>query len=142
MKSEGRMTMGVYGYLIVLLAIVAFLVILPLVSGVGTFKLSSIGKKDNKKSKNDKLVNFKLNEKQGKATSGASSTFNKTLNFDLDSKTGLKKRVIGKFNTDPNSFDYDIDDLIQEDHIEEQQEQAQRFNRFNGDKEKAYNEFV
>lgn len=130
--------MELYGYLIVLLVIIAFIVLLPLLSGVGNFNRNM----NVSEGKHNPMINFKLKE-GADLTKGTSSTFAKTHNkFDVDDKTGLKRRVIGKYDDDPNSFDYDINELIDEDANEQRKEQEERYAQYKGREEEAYDDLA
>lgn len=123
---------------------------LPIISGIGTFKVDKSSKGGNYSSFNKKSekqrgsLKFELSKdsKDEESSGLSSSANNKAGRFDIDSKTGLKKRLIGKYDEDPNKYDYDIDELINEDQLEAELEQAQRLERFDGSKEKAYEELV
>ncbi|SMN18777.1 similar to Saccharomyces cerevisiae YDL121C Putative protein of unknown function [Maudiozyma saulgeensis] len=124
--------MELYGYLIVLLVIIAFVALLPLLSGVGGFNKGNSTVQGKRKT----VINFKL--KEGEDNKGKSSTFANTHKFDTDNKTGLKRRVIGKYDNDPNSFDYDINELIDEDANEEKRKQEERLAGLKGKEEELY----
>ena len=130
--------MELYGYIIVLIVIIAFIVLLPLISGVGNFNRN----KNVSEGKRNAVINFKLKE-GADSSKGSSSTFAKTHNkFDIDDKTGLKRRIIGKYDDDPNSFDYDINELIDEDANEEKKEQEERYAQYKGREEEAYDDLA
>ncbi|CAB4257058.1 similar to Saccharomyces cerevisiae YDL121C Putative protein of unknown function [Maudiozyma barnettii] len=128
--------MELYGYLIVLLIIVAFIALLPLISGVGGFNKGD----GTTEGKNKATINFKLKEDQD--NKGKSSTFANSHKFAVDNKTGLKRRVIGKYDNDPNSFDYDLNELIDEDANEERKIQEDRYASFKGKEEELYDELA
>ena len=142
--------MDPYIFMIAFLLVIAFVVMLPIISGIGTFKLDKSSKGGNYSSFNKKSekqrgsLKFELSKdsKDEESSGLSSSANNKAGRFDIDSKTGLKKRLIGKYDEDPNKYDYDIDELINEDQLEAELEQAQRLERFDGSKEKAYEELV
>ncbi|GAV51541.1 hypothetical protein ZYGR_0AF00120 [Zygosaccharomyces rouxii] len=102
--------MDLYFFLLLLIFVIAFALLLPILSGIGGFE---IGKKHSKAS-NDHRLKFKLSKEKdvGKSTS---------REYEIDSKTGLKKRVIGNYSEDPNSYDYDLDELITADDDENDQ---------------------
>ncbi|CDO94586.1 unnamed protein product [Kluyveromyces dobzhanskii CBS 2104] len=126
--------MDPFVYLIVFLLAVVFVVLLPIVGGIGSYsvdrkarssEVQGDGKAKSLRSytelkKEDAPVKFKVgSSKEGKGFGGQK--------FDIDSKTGLKKRVIGKYKKNENAFDYDVDELIAEDLEEQQQEEAARY---------------
>ncbi|KOH00249.1 Exp1p DI49_0950 [Saccharomyces eubayanus] len=149
--------MHLYGYFVLLIAVVLFIALLPLFSGIGKFKLTKpsssvkaqsptgkLGKREYLKSKlnHTNVLKFDLNgEKDGSGddSTGVSSDLRK---FEVDSKTGLKRRVIGQYNQDPNDFDFDINDLIVEDELDEQREEEKKLKKYNGKKNQAYEGFV
>lgn len=131
--------MELYGYIVLIVVVVGFMAFLPVVSGVGNFNVKKGTKSQGKK--REGMVDFKLNEKKD-AAKGASSTYSQTDKYSVDSKTGLKKRVIGKFSTDPSSFDFDIDELINEDAAQEKQEQEKRYADLQGKTEEVLDELV
>lgn len=142
--------MDFYAYFVLLFVVILFVIVLPLLSGVGSFRVDNSKLNNGKQqSRNDRLK-FKLKEekKQNKdddASIGvSSSTLKKTGKFEIDSKTGLKKRVIGEYvqNEDPNTFDFDVDELINEDEEEELREQLKRRNQFKGREYEASESFV
>lgn len=142
--------MDPYIFMIAFILVIAFVVMLPIISGIGTFKVDKSSKGGNYSSFNKKSekqrgsLKFELSKdsKDEESSGLSSSANNKAGRFDIDSKTGLKKRLIGKYDEDPNKYDYDIDELINEDQLEAELEQAQRLERFDGSKEKAYEELV
>ncbi|CAR25544.1 hypothetical protein ZYGR_0A01080 [Zygosaccharomyces rouxii] len=102
--------MDFYFYLLFFIFVIIFALLLPTLSGVGGFK---IGQK-NSRTSNDHRLKFKLSSEKdiGKSSSHG---------FEIDSKTGLKKRVIGNYSEDPNHYDYDLDELISADDDENDQ---------------------
>lgn len=102
--------MGLYFFSLLFIFVFAFALLLPALSGIGGFE---IGKK-NSKTSNDHRLKFKLSKEKslGKSTS---------REYEVDSKTGLKKRVIGNYSEDPNTYDYDLDELITADDDENEQ---------------------
>lgn len=133
--------MNPFVYLIVFLLVVAFVVLLPLIGGIGSYSVDkkttrrSGDAKDSEKArslakyaklkKEDAPVKFKVSSSQEGEGFG-------TRKFEIDGKTGLKKRVIGKYNEDEAEFDYDVDELIAEDLREQQQEEAARYAQYLG----------
>lgn len=143
--------MELFAYFILIIIIVLFIVVLPLLSGVGSFKIDkSIAKRQERSKRDPNVLKFKLKEQKDKSNSDndsigiSSSTFKKTGKFEIDSKTGLKKRVIGKYvqDDDPNTFDFDVDELINEDEEEEKRELQQRRSKFQGREYEANEDFV
>lgn len=148
--------MDLYGFFVILFIVIIFIVILPIVSNVGSFKVNKPSSKKNgaatgskrqrlKDAINDpNILKFRLKkgEVEEEPNAFVSSNSGKTGVFEVDSKTGLKKRVIGKFSADPSTFDFDIDDLIDEDKKEEEQEMNRRFQKHGSKAEKVYDEFV
>ncbi|CAI4059374.1 hypothetical protein SUVZ_04G1230 [Saccharomyces uvarum] len=149
--------MHLYGYFVLLIAVVLFIALLPLFSGIGKFKLAKpsssaeaqsptgkLGKREYLRSKLNHANVLKFDLKGGKDGSdddstGVSSDLRK---FEIDSKTGLKRRVIGQYNQDPNDFDFDINDLIVEDELDEKREEEKKLKKYNGKKNQAYEGFV
>ncbi|CCC67467.1 hypothetical protein NCAS_0A09090 [Naumovozyma castellii] len=138
--------MELVAYFIVLFVVILFLVILPILGNVGNFKIGKPSSgKEKVKSKRQRLKNaindpnllkFKLKDEDTKGASSANK-------FQLDSKTGLKRRVLGNSdNQDPNAFDYDIDELINEDRLEEEAEEAKRVGKFKGKERETYEALV
>ncbi|EJS44345.1 YDL121C [Saccharomyces arboricola H-6] len=149
--------MHLYGYFVLFIVVVLFIALLPLFSGIGTFKLTKpsssakaqpttgkLGKRDFLKNKLNQTNVLKFNLKDGKDVSEDNSTgvSSAPRKFEVDSKTGLKRRVIGRFNQDPNDFDFDIDELINEDNLEEQKQEEKKLKEYNGKKHEAYEAFV
>lgn len=135
--SVPKKNITLFNFAIIILIVVSIALILPLVSGVGNFSVN----------KNDTLK-FKLNEKEkarkGKNGNSNGVTTSRSQKYDIDSKHGLKKRVVGDIRkmNDPNAYDFDIDELINEDEVEKNNELSQRLSKFNGDKNAANNQFV
>ncbi|CAL9731411.1 ER export of PMA1 protein 1 [Monosporozyma unispora] len=143
--------MDFYAYFILLFVVILFVVILPLLSGIGSFKVNKSTSNKGREQARSERLKFKLNKEKklrDDATDNSigvsSSTLKKTGKFEIDSKTGLKKRVIGTYieNEDPNTFDFDVDDLINEDEEEEKREQLKRRNKFKGREYAASESFV
>ena len=141
--------MDLYIYLAIIFVVISFVILLPILSGIGTFQLNNpklLSKEKNIVRSNESFLKFKLKENKDSTpqanVDSASSAFKKNGNFEIDSRTGIKRRTIGKYNNDPNSFDYEIEDLINEDIVEEENEQKIRLREFDGNREKAYEEFV
>lgn len=116
-------------FLIAVFFLVLFGLALPYFSNLGTYNIKttySNNKKnkdfDNKQreSHKRKKLNFNLNV-------DSEETLQKK--YIVDGKTGLKKRVVGDFNQDPNLFDYDVDELIREDEEEEQRQENLKYRR-------------
>ncbi|OEJ88306.1 hypothetical protein AWRI3579_g876 [Hanseniaspora osmophila] len=116
-------------FLIAVFFLVLFGLALPYFSNLGTYNIKttySNNKKnkdfDNKQreSHKRKKLNFSLNV-------DSEETLQKK--YIVDGKTGLKKRVVGDFNQDPNQFDYDVDELIREDEEEEQRQENLKYRR-------------
>ncbi|KAL6944505.1 hypothetical protein ACO0RG_001242 [Hanseniaspora osmophila] len=119
-------------FLIAVFFLVLFGLALPYFSNLGTYNIKttySNNKKnkdfDNKQreSHKRKKLNFSLNV-------DSEETLQKK--YIVDGKTGLKKRVVGDFNQDPNQFDYDVDELIREDEEEEQRQENLKYRRNKG----------
>lgn len=142
--------MDFYAYFVLLFVVMLFVIVLPLLSGVGSFKVDKSNSNDGKQHSRNEMLKFKLKDKKKQnkdddvSIGVSSSTLKKTGKFEIDSKTGLKKRVIGDYvkNEDPNTFDFDVDDLINEDEEEEQREQLKRRNQFKGREYEASESFV
>lgn len=120
--------MDFYVYFVLLFVVILFILLLPLLSGIGSFKLDNFRSNKNIRQNGGRrdILKFKLKEEKESSnadetlvgvSSSAIITSKKTGKFEIDSKTGLKKRVIGKYtnDADPNTFDFDIDELINED---------------------------
>ncbi|QLL30419.1 hypothetical protein HG536_0A02360 [Torulaspora globosa] len=138
--------MEIYVYLIVFAVVLLFVVLLPMVSGIGSFSIDKPVKKSSGSTKESKMkepFKFKLRKEDNEPeNASAFSSARKTGKFQVDPKTGLKRRVIGKFDEDPNNYDYDLDDLLNEDRVEEEKAQVRRLQKFQGSTEKAYEELV
>ncbi|KAL3228929.1 hypothetical protein RNJ44_02016 [Nakaseomyces bracarensis] len=139
--------MDFFAFLVVIFLVIMFIMILPLLSGVGSFGLQK-SKNDKKEtsSRREKLkqqldkanvLKFSLKKEDDDETHSV-----RPSHFDIDSKTGLKKRVIGKYDHDPNSFDFDISDLIEEDQRQQESELKKRTKNLAGKNSKDYQEFV
>lgn len=117
--------------------------ILPLLSGVGSFGLQKSHK--NKKeafSKREKLKQQLDKANVLKFSLKKEDTEDTPDQFAIDSRTGLKKKIIGRYDHDPNSFDYDINELLEEDERERQTEVRQRTKKLAGKNHKGHQEFV
>lgn len=147
--------MDFYVYFVLLFVVILFILLLPFLSGIGSFKLDNFRSNKNIRQNGGRrdILKFKLKEEKELSNAdeisvGASSsaiiTSKKTGKFEIDSKTGLKKRVIGKYtnDADPNTFDFDIDELINEDEEEERRELLKRRNQFKGREYEASESFV
>ncbi|EDO16748.1 hypothetical protein Kpol_1003p54 [Vanderwaltozyma polyspora DSM 70294] len=131
--------MNFSSFVILLLIVLVFSLAMPLLSNIGTFKVT---KNDNKKitNKDNKSRNLKFNLKdQTKATAFSS---NRAGKLETDQKTGLKRRVIAKYDSDPNSFDFDVDELINEDLKEELEQEQKRLEQFNSKSNEEIDELV
>lgn len=62
--------------------------------------------------------------------------------LEVDSKTGLKRRVIGKFSKDNNAFDYDVEELIEDDLREEKEAEEEHYAQFKGRENEVNEELV
>lgn len=135
--------MDLFAFLIVIFFVILFIVILPLLSGVGSFGVQksrnvnkeSSSKREKLKRQLDKanVLKFSLKKEEDEQDNSA---------FVIDPKTGLKKRVIGKYDHDPNNFDFDISDLIEEDERAHETEVRLRTKKLVGKNSKDYQEFV
>ncbi|CCE93605.1 Exp1p TDEL_0G02380 [Torulaspora delbrueckii] len=138
--------MDLYAFLVVFALVLLFVVLLPTVSGIGSFSVNKSGRKvtsTSKKEKGKKPFKFELKKDADvERTETGLSTAHKTGKLEIDPRTGLKRRVIGKYDENPNNYDYDLDELVNEDRIEEEKAQAQRLKQFQGSTEKAYEELV
>lgn len=153
--------MNLSAFLVIILIVILFIVCLPIISGVGNFKLgkdrNNVRAQQNEiTSKRQKFKNalkkadvlqFELknnsDDNDGNDTYGKTSSTNNK--FEVDSKTGLKRRVIGEFqksNNDPNEFDFDLNKLIEEDEEEERQEIQNRMNKYKGKEQETYEGLV
>lgn len=127
--------MEAYKFLVVIFLVVIFIVVLPLVSGIGNFGVTKSQRSDSKNthvdSKREKIkqkleaaniLKFQLKaQSQSKSEDGDHEGFSGNSRFSVDPKTNLKRRIIGKYSKDPNDFDYELDDLIEEDTLEKEQ---------------------
>ena len=149
--------MNLYGYFLLLIIVIAFIALLPLFSGIGTFKLTKpkssataqsatgkLGKREYLKKKLDhtNVLKFDLKDTEESLGHDSASASSASRKFEIDSKTGLKRRVIGQYNKDPNDFDFDIDDLNNEDELDERREEEKKLKKYNGKKNEAYEGFV
>ncbi|KAL6948759.1 hypothetical protein ACO0QE_001232 [Hanseniaspora vineae] len=117
-------------FLIAVVFLVLFGLALPYFSNVGTYNIKTTYSNSNSNKNKDfnskgkvhqsKKLNFNLN---------VDSEEKLQKKYDIDGKTGLKKRVVGDFNQDPNQFDYDVDELIREDEDEEQRQENLKYRR-------------
>ncbi|CCD23376.1 Exp1p NDAI_0B03420 [Naumovozyma dairenensis CBS 421] len=154
--------MDIFAYFVLFCVVILFIIILPLLSNVGNFK---IGRPSSRPSDQDvptsnrqrlknaindpNLLKFKLKKEPednyDDNTSGKSSANTRDGKFEIDNKTGLKKRIIGRKVVDasnPNEFDYDLEELINEDRIEEERAEAKRMSKFKGKEQETYEELV
>ena len=124
------------------MVVITFILVLPLVSGAFAYKVRKPVARPARSSDQANLTKRqKLKEKldfskdQSPVSIRLSTdahTSSRKKDFEIDSKTGLKKRTIGKYSNDPNEFDYDLAELIEEDQQEEQREQELRYKQFSG----------
>lgn len=134
--QEVEVRMDPFVYLILFVLVIIFVVLLPLLGGIGSYSVkknearglnkgrSGTDKKRLKLEKEDIPLKFKVGlEKDGKKEG---------KRFEIDGKTGLKRRVIGKYSNNENEFDYDVDELIAEDLKEQQEEESARYEQFLG----------
>lgn len=127
-------------FLVIILVAVLYSIGLPLVSNIGSFKIEQRKETQSDSGKpKKKRLKFNLKEKS-KNDMGTSS--NRSNTFETDPKTGLKRRVIGKFVSDINEFDFDIDELINEDIKEEEINEKKRFEEYKGKEQEKYEELV
>lgn len=138
--------MDLYIFLVVFALVLLFVVLLPTVSGIGSFSVNKSGRKVASTASNDKgkkPFKFQL-KKEVDVDSGETgfSSAHKTGKLEVDPRTGLKRRIIGKYDEDPNNYDYDLDELVNEDRVEEEKAQVRRLQKFEGSTEKAYEELV
>lgn len=147
--------MDFYAYFVLLFVVILFILLLPIFSGIGSFKLdNSRGSKNTKLNgaKRD-VLKFRLKKEKESSSAGDISTgvssssisiSKKTGKFEIDSKTGLKKRVIGNYanDEDPNTFDFDVDELINEEEEEERRKLLKRRSQFKGREYEAAESFV
>ncbi|CEP61373.1 Exp1p LALA0_S03e01420g [Lachancea lanzarotensis] len=130
--------MDLYAYLVVLFVVLGFILVLPLVSGTFSYKLATPGGKKgfgkesssskSSRSKNGARFKIELNHTGPNTASGSrTSTLRKRQGFTIDN--------------DPNTFDYDLTELIEEDQREEQREQELRYQRLAG-REQENNELL
>ncbi|CCE63922.1 hypothetical protein TPHA_0G00860 [Tetrapisispora phaffii CBS 4417] len=128
-------------FLVLLSIIVIVSVALPMLSSVGNFQVS---KKENVKSgKKKKAFDFSLKSNSKNEESKCLSS-NLAMNLRVDSKTGLKRRVIGEYDRekDPNEFDFDIDELIEEERGEEIENERKRVEQFHAQGQDSYETLV
>ncbi|CCF56125.1 hypothetical protein KAFR_0A06900 [Kazachstania africana CBS 2517] len=125
--------MDFYGILVLIFIVFIFVILLPTISGVGTFKV-------NNKKEHSNILKFKLEQEDRKQDDAATSSMKNK--FEVNPRTGLKRRIIGKYNEDPNEFDFTVDDLINEDKVEEERERLQRLKKYDNDEQKANESFV
>lgn len=139
--------MELYAYIVLFILVILFVGILPLLSGLASYKYefrSNIrfnSKNNEVKSKTRKFkeimsftkedtpIKFKLK----------SMGYNNSNKFNREGKTGLKRRVIGKFNDKLTDFDYDVDGLIKEELDQELEEERLKYLQFKG-REQTINE--
>ncbi|SCU90739.1 LAMI_0E03422g1_1 [Lachancea mirantina] len=138
--------MDPFAFFVVFVIVVIVVLFLPLLSGIGSYRYKKpqfTGKnfqnrekarsarekvKDSLKlSREQNPVKFQLKDELGPAR------------FEMDSKTGLKRRNVGVYSKDPNDYDYDVDQLIQDEIQEEKREERARYAKFEG-KEQEENE--
>ncbi|SCW01932.1 LAFE_0E10440g1_1 [Lachancea fermentati] len=134
--------MDFYVYIVLFLVVIVFITLLPMISGVATYKIekpkpaSRKGHDSTGLSKREKLkekVNFTKDQNPFKfRLNTTASAFSAGKEFEVDSKTGLKRRIIGTFSNDPNEFDYDVEELIEEDVAETRKEEEARYQKFAG----------
>ncbi|CAI4037786.1 hypothetical protein SMKI_04G1190 [Saccharomyces mikatae IFO 1815] len=149
--------MHLYGYFVLLIIVLVFIALLPLFSGIGTFKLAKpsssaskpsttgkYGKREyiKKKLNHTNVLKFDLKDRDDSLGDDRAHASSASRKFEIDSKTGLKRRVIGQYNKDPNDFDFDINDLINEDELEERREEEEKLKKYDGKKNEAYEGFV
>ena len=136
-------------FFVVLFVVVLFMLILPVLSGIGSFKVErtprnvrSGDKATQSRSKGD-ILKFKLRkegldkderngEPAGSFRSGGSSA-----GFG-DREGSLKRRVPLSENQDPNVFDFDVDELIEEDREEYLRKEMEDVKRYNPNKQNHY----
>lgn len=153
--------MNLTAFFVIILIVILFIVCLPLLSGVGNFRLNKNSgvlksQQDDIKSKRQRLNNalrkadvlkFELNDNSGSdnKSSNVGDTFASKGKFEIDSKTGLKRRIIGRYqkdNNDPNEFDFDLNELIEEDKEQERKEMEVKSNKFKGKEQETYEGLV
>ena len=144
--------MDFYAYFVLLFVVILFILLLPIFSGIGSFKLDNSRSSKNTKLNGD-VLKFRLKKEKESSSaddistgvsSSSISTSKKTGKFEIDSKTGLKKRVIGNYanDEDPNTFDFDVDELINEEEEEERRKLLKRRSQFKGREYEAAESFV
>ncbi|AMD20505.1 HDL239Wp [Eremothecium sinecaudum] len=117
--------MSIAAYLIVAFVVFFIVVSLPFISGIASYKINvsnGLGDKKHKSTDGKKLVEFQLSK-------GADL---QRKHYDIDGKTGLKRRNIRKVDSNISSYDYDIEELIAEDEKMEQEENDRRYEQFKG----------
>lgn len=146
--------MNLFAFFLLFLVAMIFVAALPLISGIATYKYEKTSAKglaknkrneDSNQSKREKLkerINITKDSNPMKLHLKEDGSSSSTDKFEIDGKTGLKRRVIGKYSNDPNDFDYDVDELIAEEEIENQREEDQRYERFAGKESEAREELV
>ncbi|CCH59435.1 hypothetical protein TBLA_0B06090 [Henningerozyma blattae CBS 6284] len=142
--------MNFLAFFVIISIAILFIIILPLVSGVGNLTISRTPKNVLSNDKNKRPVKFKIKtskeESEESTESGTSGSYSSSTKFKVDSKTGLKNRVLGEFDkngiNDPNVYDFDIDDLINEDKEEEEQLMKRNLNKYKGKEEHEINEHL
>lgn len=141
--------MGVVIFLLVGILIVAFLIFLPAISGVGKF-----GVENRKKDSQDDEVIEKAqfsgyvppDEFEVKTKSKREKFKEKVENLNIplsfkangleETEHELRKRKVGSRTTsplaspDPNEFDYDIDELISDDRLLEEEEHREQVKKY------------
>ncbi|KAH3901242.1 uncharacterized protein SCODWIG_02838 [Saccharomycodes ludwigii] len=154
--------MNIFVFLIVFLIILFIVLVLPTLSGLGSFHIDknalndiknrkshrtgSLNEKSNEFGQEQETINnksifrskplkFKIKQEeppqnQEQSCNGNSNSFDNR--YTANSRTGLKNRVTAKYNSDPNAFDFEVDDLINEDRDLEKIEQEKRFAQIKG----------
>ncbi|AET38834.1 Exp1p Ecym_3346 [Eremothecium cymbalariae DBVPG len=132
--------MGFIIYFIVLFVVLGVVLFLPTVSAVFSYQLNKTdGAVGGRNRRNDTKDNSYLkNLVQVRLNTSAYISENSTL----VGHTGLKRRVIGKYNNDPSLYDYNIEELIAEDLEEETQAEQRHFTKYKGKEQERNEELV
>ncbi|SCU88677.1 LADA_0E11496g1_1 [Lachancea dasiensis] len=146
--------MNLYAYFVVLFVVFAFILVLPLLSGTFSYKLhkpTSHNSHTSQESASSISRRQKLREKLNITKEqnplrihldAAASSSIPSRKYGIDSKTGPKRRTIAKFDNDPNTYDYDLAELIGEDEREEQRERELQFRQFAGKQQEVHESLV
>ncbi|SCV05372.1 LANO_0H06040g1_1 [Lachancea nothofagi CBS 11611] len=145
--------MNLFAYFVLFVVVIAFILVLPLLSGTFTYKLQKPGAKTSSRNSDSSSLSKRQRFREKMRFSKEQTPLKIQLSHEAhsssrgnesesDSKVGLKKRTIRKFDSDPNTFDYDIAELMEEDEREEQRERALQFQKFAGKEQETHESLV